>query len=99
MSFEDLFDPKKEIHNLQVDIENLEQNIQDYKGMTNILQKQRQTLTFLLKEASYYMAEFKEAMTEEDFKKCEKAADKNYEDWVKEEMEIDKVSVDVTLKP
>ena len=67
--------------------------------MTNILQKQRQELSFLLKEAAFFMDEFKKNVPEETFNKCEKEADKRFTDWVKEQFEIDQVSVDVTLKP
>ena len=99
MPFDDLFDPVEEIHNLKIEIEELKQEIQNHKGLSNVILKQRQNLSYLLKEASFFMHEFENAMSEDDFKKCEKAANKKYEAWLRKEFEIDQVSVDVSLKP
>ena len=99
MPFDDLFDPVEKIHNLKIEIEELKQEIQDHKGLSNVILKQRQDLSYLLKEASFYMKEFENAMSEDDFKKCETAGKKAYEEWLKKEFEIDKVNVNVALKP
>ena len=99
MPFDDLFDPAEEIHNLKIEIEELKQELQDHKGLSNVILKQRQDLSYLLKEASFYMKEFENEMDEEDFKKCEQAARKKYETWLKKEFEIDRVNVSVALKP
>ena len=98
MSFDDMFDSAEQIHLLKVEIEELKQEIQDYKGLGNVLQRQRQELTYLLKEASFYIHEFEDTMPQDDFKQCSIAASKKFEDWVKKEFEIDQISVDVTLK-
>lgn len=66
--------------------------------MTNIILTQRQDMTFLLHEAKFFLDEFKENLAEEDFKKYEKPADEKFQDWIKKEFEIDKVSVEVSLK-
>ena len=88
MSFEDLFDPYEEIQHLKVKKEKLEKELNDYKSMTNVLQKQRQDLIYLLKESSFYMHEFEDTMSEKDFKKCENAARANFEEWIKKEFEL-----------
>jgi len=97
--FEDLFDPAEKIRQLKIDCEEMAQEVKDLYGMTNILQKQRMELSYLLKEASLFMAEFKEHVPEDIFKLCEKNADKNYQDFIKETFELDQIKVDVTLKP
>ena len=96
--YEDIISIEAELRRLKSDNEALAKLVNDYKGMTNIILKQRQDMTFLLHEAKLFLDEFKENLPEEDFKKYERAADKNFQDWIKEEFEIGKVSVDVTLK-
>jgi len=72
--------------------------VDDYKGMTNLILKQRQDMSFLLHEAKFFLDEFKDNLSEEDFGKYERAADKKFQDWIKDQFEIDKVSVEVSLK-
>ena len=73
--------------------------IKDFMGHSRVLQAEKNELTYLLREAGFYMEQSKEHLSEDIFKKCEQNADKNYEKWVKEKFEIDQVAVDVTLKP
>jgi len=56
-------------------------------------------LTYLLKEASFWVHEFEEIISKEDYEKIIKAANKKYEKWIKDQFEIDQVSVDVNLRP
>ncbi len=56
--------------------------------------RQRQELSYLLKESTFYLHEFEAAMTEDDFKACTKAGNKKYEDWVKKEFELDQIKVE-----
>jgi hypothetical protein len=88
-----------ELRQLKIDNEELAKLVDDYKGMTNIILKQRQDMTFLLHEAKFFLDEFKENLSEEDFKQYERAADRRFQNWIKEEFEIDQVSVEATLKP
>ena len=97
--FEDLVSTEAELRQLKIDCEELAKDVKDLYGMTNILQKQRQELSYLLKEASFFMAEFKEHVAEDIFKLCEKNADKSYQDWIKEQFEIDQVSVKAKIQP
>ena len=99
MSFDDLFDPYEEIHLLKIEIEELKQEIQDYKGLGNVLQKQRQELSYLLKESSFYMHEFENAIPEKDFKQCSIAASKKFEEWIKKEFELSTPEVTATIQP
>ena len=99
MSFDDLFDPYEEIHLLKIEIEELKHEIQDYKGLGNVLQKQRQELSYLLKESSFYMHEFENTMPEDDFKLCSMEASKKYEEWIKNEFELSTPEVTATLQP
>ena len=99
MPYEDLFDPSETIHLLKVEIEELKQELQDHKGLSNVILKQRQELSFLLKESAFYMHEFEGAMPEEDFKKCTKAGNKKFEDWVKKEFELSAPEVTATIQP
>ena len=97
--FEDIISLESENKQLRLDNEEMAQEVKDLYGMTNILQKQRQELSYLLKEASLFMHEFKEHVPEDIFKLCEKNADKEYQDWIKEQFEIDQVSVKAVIKP
>ena len=96
--YDDIISIEAELRQLKIDNEELAKLVDDYKGMTNIILKQHQDMTFLLHEAKLFLDEFKENLQEEDFKKYERAADKKFQDWIKKEFEIGKVSVDVTLK-
>ena len=96
--FEDIISMEQELRKLKIDNEALAQMIADYKGMTNLILKQRQDMYYLLNEAKFFLDEFKENLSKEDFKKYEKAADKKFQDWIKDQFEIDKVSVEVSLK-
>ena len=96
--FGDIISTEAELRQLKIDCEEMAQEVKDYKGMTNILQKQRQELSYLLKEASLFMHEFREHVPEDIFKLCEKNADKNYQDFIKETFELDQIKVGVTLK-
>ena len=96
--FEDIISIEAELRQLKIDNEELAKLVEDYKGMTNIILKQRQDMTFLLREAKFFLDEFEENLPAEDFKKYERAADKKFQDWIKDEFEIDKVSVEVNLK-
>jgi hypothetical protein len=97
--FEDMISIEAELRQLKIDNEELAKLVDDYKGMTNIILKQRQDMTFLLHEAKFFLDEFKENLSEEDFKQYERAADRRFQNWIKEEFEIDQVSVEATLKP
>ena len=77
-----------ELRKLKIEKEEVENDLADYKGMTNVLQKQRQELIYLLKEASFFMHEFENTMPEDDFEQCSIAANKKYEEWLKEEFEL-----------
>ena len=99
MSFDDLFDPYEEIHLLKIENEELKQEIQDYKGLGNVLQKQRQELSYLLKESSFYMHEFENTMPKDDFKQCSIAASKKFEEWIKKEFELSTPEVTATIQP
>jgi len=96
--FEDIISIEAELRQLKIENEKLAKLVEDYKGMTNILQKQRQEFIYLLKEASFYMKEFEAILPEKNFKECEKRASKQYENWIKKEFEFDSVSVDVVLQ-
>jgi len=97
--FEDMISIEAELRQLKIDNEELAKLVDDYKGMTNIILKQRQDMTFLLHEAKFFLDEFKENLSEEDFKQYERAADRRFQNWIKEEFETDQVSVEATLKP
>ena len=97
--FEDIISLESENKQLRIDNEEMAQEVKELYGMTNILQKQRMELSYLLKEASLFMAEFKEHVAEDIFKKCEKNADKKYQDFIKEKFEIDQVKVKAKIKP
>ena len=96
--YEDIISIEAELRQLKIDNEKLAKLVEDYKGMTNIILKQRQDMTFLLHEAKFFLDEFEENLPAEVFKKHERAADRKFQDWIKEEFEIDKVSVEVSLK-
>jgi hypothetical protein len=66
--FEDMISIEAELRQLKIDNEELAKLVDDYKGMTNIILKQRQDMTFLLHEAKFFLDEFKENLSEEDFK-------------------------------
>ena len=99
MLFEDLFNPAEEIHNLKVQIEQLEQDLKDHKGLSNVILKQRQELVYLLKESGFYLKAFETAMTENDFKKCTTEGKKKYEEWLKKEFELSTPEVTATIQP
>ena len=86
--FEDMISIEAELRKLKIEKEEVENDLADYKGMTNVLQKQRQELIYLLKEASFFMHEFENTMPEDDFEQCSIAANKKYEEWLKEEFEL-----------
>jgi hypothetical protein len=88
MPFDDLFDPEAKISALKIEIETLENILKDHQGFQNVVLKQRQDLSFLLKESAFFLHEFEAALTEKDFKKCTAAGYKKYEDWVKKEFEL-----------
>ena len=96
--YEDIISIEVELRQLKIDNEELAKLVCDYKGMTNTILKQRQDMYFLLNEAKLILDEFKENIPKEDFGKYERAADKKYQDWIKDQFEIDKVSVEVSLK-
>ena len=79
MPFDDLFDPQETIHLLKVQIEELEEELKDHKGLSNVVLKQRQELVYLLKESSFFMHAFEATMTAEDFKKCTAEGNKEFE--------------------
>lgn len=99
MPYEDLFDPSETIHLLKVEIEELKQELQDHKSLSNVILKQRQELFYLLKESSFYVHEFENAIPEEDFKQCSTAARKKYEEWLKKEFELSTPEVTATIQP
>jgi len=96
--YDDIISMEAELRQLKIDNEELVKLVADYKGMTHIILKHRQDMSFLLQEAKFFLDEFKENLSKEDFKKYEKAADRKFQDWIKDQFEIDKVSVEVSLK-
>ena len=96
--FEDLISIEQELHKANIAIEELKDELQDYKGAVGVLNRVNRDMGYLLKEASFYMKEFENLMPEDDFKKCEQAASKKYENWLKKAFEINAISVDVTLR-
>jgi hypothetical protein len=97
--FDDFFDPQAEIDELKKDCETMAEQIDDYKGHSKVMQAEKNELTYLLKESSYYFKVFQENLKEEDFEKYSKEARKRYEDWVKINFEFEKPEVTATLQP
>ena len=56
--FEDIISIEAELRQLKIEKEEIEKELDDFKGMTNILQKQRQEFIYLLKEAYFYILTF-----------------------------------------
>jgi LEA14-like dessication related protein len=69
--------------------------------LDNMIQKfaEYDNLSYLLKEASFYMHEFENAMSEKDFKECESAGKKAYEEWLKKEFELSTPEVKAAIQP
>lgn len=97
--FEDIISIEAELRQLKIIKEKIEKELADYKGMTNILQKQRQEFIFLLKEASFFLHEFENTIPEDDFKRCSMDASKKYEEWIKNEFELSTPEVKASIQP
>ena len=97
--FEDIISIEAELRQIRAQNEELKQELKDHKGLSNVILKQRQDLSYLLKEASFYIHEFENTMPEDDFKQCSKAASKKFEEWIKKEFELSPPEVTATIQP
>jgi hypothetical protein len=97
--FDDFFDPQAEIDELKKDCEVMAEEIDAFKGHSKIMMAERNELTYLLKESSMYFKVFQENLKKEDFDNYSKEARKRYEDWVKENFEVEAPEVKATLQP
>ena len=97
--FEDIITIEKIYKQLKIDFEELKDELQDYKGAVGVLNRQNRDMGYLLKEASFYIKEFEKTMPEDDFKKCETAGKKAYEDWLKKKFELSTPEVKATIQP
>jgi len=99
MPYDDMFDPKQEIHNLKIELEEITDKFDELENAYLYTQNERVKMVFAYREAKILQDEYREALEKEAWELIEKNADKKFTEWVKAYHNIEQVKIEATLRP